>query len=84
MTYIKDIKVCIDCFHFSKPDKCTHPESSHINPVNGDRKYFYAITMRSSDMCGTEAKLFELSEVKQAENDIRRREFEEACRDAPF
>lgn len=86
MTYLKDIKLCIDCEFFGTPhgqrDRCLHPSRTMIHPVNGEELYPLAFSERtgiSEHNCGDKAKYFILNyDAAQ-----RRKEFEEASRDAP-
>jgi hypothetical protein len=87
MTYLKDIKLCVDCAFYGNPhgqrDRCVHPSVTTISLVTGKEDYPYAFAQRSSGLeqnCGQQAKLFVLNE----EAALRRAEHEEAMRDAPF
>lgn len=87
MTYLKDIKVCVDCAFYGNPhgqrDRCIHPSVTMISLVTGKEDYPYAFAQRSSGLeknCGEQARFFSPNE----EAIQRRKEFEEACRDSPF
>jgi hypothetical protein len=91
MTYLKDIKLCIDCAfygnHSGQRDRCINPAATMINPVNGEETYPLCISQRtgiSNKSCGSEAQFFILNKDALADRLQRRTEFEEACRDAPF
>ena len=87
MTYLKDIKVCVDCTFYGTPhgqrDRCLHPTMTKIDLVTGKEEYPYCYAQRQidhKDYCGHQGRFFALNE----EAALRRKEFEEACRDAPF
>jgi hypothetical protein len=91
MAYLKDIKLCIDCAfygnHQGQRDRCINPIATMINPVRGDEVYPLCISERTSisdNGCGNKAKNFVLNTDAAAEREIRRQQFEEAMRDAPF
>lgn len=91
MTYLKDIKLCIDCTFFGTPqghrDRCLNPKLTMINPVDGAEVYPLAFSERTGltdASCGSKAQFFVLNEDKAIEQEKKRQEFEEAMRDAPF
>lgn len=91
MTYLKDIKLCIDCTFFGTPhgqkDRCINPKFTGISMVTGQEDYPYCFAQRSSFKtadCGPDARFFVLNEDRQIEQEKRRKEFEEAMRDCPF
>ena len=91
MTYLKDIKLCIDCTFFGTPqgqrDRCLNPKLTAINLVTGAEEYPYCFAQRQvtgENFCGQEAKFFVLNEDQLIEQEKRRQEFEEAMRDCPF
>jgi hypothetical protein len=91
MAYLKDIKLCIDCtfygsFHGQR-DRCINPKTTIINPVNGEEVFPLCISERTSISdkgCGSKAQYFVLNTDAEAEREVRRQQFEEAMRDAPF
>lgn len=90
MTYLKDIKLCINCASYGNPhghrDRCLHPARTIIDPVRGEEVYPLCISERTSmsDLgCGSKAQYFVLNTDAEAEREMRRQEFEEAMRDAP-
>ena len=91
MTYLKDIKLCIDCAFFGTPqgqrDRCLNPKLTMINPVDGAEVYPLAFSERTGltdASCGSKARYFVLNEDQLIEQEKRRQEFEEAMRDCPF
>ena len=91
MTYLKDIKLCIDCAFFGTPqgqrDRCLHPQLTMINPVDGAEVYPLAFSERTGltdASCGSKARFFVLNEEMSIEREKKRQEFEEAMRDCPF
>ena len=91
MAYLKDIKLCIDCafygsFHGQR-DRCINPERTIVNPVNGEEVFPLCISERtaiSDKGCGDKAQYFVLNADAAAEREVRRQQFEEAMRGAPF
>jgi hypothetical protein len=85
MTYLKDLKLCVDCQFFDTPDKCLHKLSAYIEPVHGSTRFMYAMTMRGDpDLCGREATHFIHASDAHAERVKRAAEMEEAMRDSPI
>jgi len=91
MTYLKDIKLCIDCTFFGtshgQKDRCINPKFTGISMVTGQEDYPYCFAQRSSFRtadCGPDARFFVLNEEMSIEREKRRQEFEEAMRDCPF
>ena len=91
MTYLKDIKLCVDCDFYGTPqgqrDRCLHPSVTIISLVTGQEDYPYCFAQRQSTLpthCGAEARYFILNQEALADRIQRRKEFEEASRDAPF
>ncbi len=91
MTYLKDIKLCVDCVFFGTPqgqrDRCLNPAVTAINLVDGTEDYPYAFAQRRSyheAHCGSVGRFYVLNEDTQIAREKRRQEFEEAMRDAPF
>ena len=65
MTYLKDIKLCIDCQFFGTPagqrDRCIHPKTTLIHPVHGEEIYPLAFSERtgfSKTSCGNKAQFW--------------------------
>jgi hypothetical protein len=91
MAYLKDIKLCIDCAFYGNPhgqrDRCINPKTTIVNPVNGEEVFPLCISERTSISdkgCGNKAQYFVFSIDAAAEREVRRQQFEEAMRDAPF
>ena len=90
MTYLKDIKLCVNCRFYGTPrgerDRCLNPIRTTINPVHGDETYPLCISERTGlgqQSCGDKAKYFMLDEDAHKDRLQRLAEFEEAMRDAP-
>ena len=90
MTYLKDIKVCVDCTFFGTPhdqrDHCIHPKLTSIDLVTGKEEYSYCYAQRQSsgvNFCGNEGKLFVLNREAESDRLERLKELEEAMREAP-
>ena len=91
MTYLKDIKLCVDCTFFGTPhnlrDRCINPKLTTVNLVDGTEDYPYCFAQRRSyyeSHCGAGGRFWVLNEDTQIAREKRRQEFEEAMRDAPF
>jgi hypothetical protein len=91
MTYLKDIKLCVDCAFYGNQhgqrDRCINPEVTEVSMVTGKEDYPYCFAQRQSYRlgdCGQSARFFVLNEDRQIEQEKRRQEFEEAMRDCPF
>ena len=91
MTYLKDIKLCIDCTFFGTPegqrDRCLNPAVTSIDPVYGDELYPLAFVQRTSDSakdCGDRAQFWQHGEETAIAREKARQQFEEAMRDCPF
>jgi hypothetical protein len=52
MTYLKDIKLCVDCVFFGTPhgqrDRCLNPSVTHLDLVHGTEIYPLAFVQRTS------------------------------------
>jgi hypothetical protein len=90
MTYLKDIKVCVDCTFYGTPhgqrDRCIHPKLTSIDLVTGKEEYSYCYAQRQSsgvNFCGNEGKLFVLNREAESDRLERLKELEEAMREAP-
>lgn len=90
MTYIKDIKLCVDCAfygnHVGQRDKCIHPKLTTIDLVTGGQNYSYCYAERRTnlpDHCGEQARFFVLNADAEQDRLQRLAELEEAMRDAP-
>ena len=91
MTYLKDIKLCIDCAFFGTPqgerDRCLNPKVTGINLVDGSEVYPLAFVQRTSHSekdCGDKGRHWIHNEESSIAREKRRQEFEEAMRDCPF
>ena len=91
MTYLKDIKLCVDCEFYGTPhgqrDRCLNPLLTTISLVTGTEDYPYCFAQRQSQVgghCGKDGRYFILNYDAQADREQRRKEFEEASKDAPF
>ena len=91
MTYLKDIKLCVECKfygnHVGQKDRCVHPALTTTSLVTGAEDYPYCFAQRQSrdgNHCGYAARYWVLDEDSAAEQERKRQEFEEAMRDAPF
>lgn len=91
MTYLKDIKLCVDCTFFGTPqgqrDRCLNPKLTTVNLVDGGEEYPYCYAQRRGyheTHCGSVGRYWVLDEDSAAEQERKRQEFEEAMRDAPF
>jgi hypothetical protein len=91
MTYLKDIKLCVDCVFFGTPqnerDRCLNPTVTGINKVDGSEMYPLAFSQRTSHSekdCGDKGKYWIHSEESSVAREKARQEFEEAMRDCPF
>ena len=91
MTYLKDIKLCVDCEFYGTPhghqDRCLNPRVTAVSLVDGKEDYPYCFIERRTELdghCGSEGRFFILNYDAQMEREQRRKEFEEACKDAPF
>lgn len=90
MTYLKDIKLCVDCFFYGTPhnqrDRCLHPKLTTVNLVTGNAEFPYCYAERSTQLpnrCGDKATLFVLNNEAEMERLERLKELEEAMREAP-
>ena len=91
MAYLKDIKLCVDCEFYGTPhghrDRCLNPKLTVINPVDGKEEYPLCYSERTSwnpKSCGNDGQFYILNYDAQMEREQRRKEFEEASKDAPF
>jgi hypothetical protein len=91
MTYLKDIKLCVECAfygnHQGQRDRCVHPALTTTSLVTGAEDYPYCFAQRQSplaDHCGARGAYWVLHEESAAEREKKRQEFEEAMRDSPF
>ena len=91
MAYLKDVKLCIDCNFYGTPhgqrDRCINPKVTIVSLVTGEEDFPYCFAERqgeSENHCGSQARFFVLNTEAAAEREIRRQQFEEAMRDAPF
>jgi len=90
MTYLKDIKVCVDCTFYGTPhgqrDRCINPKLTSIDLVTGKEEYPYCYSERRTqlpDRCGDKATLFVLNSEAERNRLERLKELEEAMREAP-
>jgi hypothetical protein len=90
MTYLKDIKVCVDCTFFGTPhgqrDRCIHPKLTTVDLVTGNAEFPYCHAERRTqlpDHCGDKATLFVLNREAESDRLERLKELEEAMREAP-
>ena len=91
MTYLKDIKLCINCQFYGnqhgQKDRCINPKVTVIDLVDGKEEYPYCYAQRKvtweGKTCGEKGDFYVPSEDAVAQ-EMRRQEFEEAMRDAPF
>lgn len=91
MAYLKDVKLCVDCTFYGNPygqrDRCVNPKTTIISLVTGEEDFPYCFAERQGESehhCGAQARFFNLNTDAAAEREMRRQEFEEAMRDAPF
>jgi hypothetical protein len=90
MTYLKDIKVCVDCTFFGTPhgqrDRCIHPKLTTVDLVTGNAEFPYCYAERRTqlpDRCGDKATLFVLNSEAERSRLERLKELEEVMREAP-
>ncbi len=90
MTYLKDIKVCVDCTFYGTPhgqrDRCIHPKLTTVDLVTGNAEFPYCHAERRTqlpDHCGDKATLFVLNREAESDRLERLKELEEAMREAP-
>ena len=90
MTYLKDIKVCVDCTFFGTPhgqrDRCIHPKLTTVDLVTGNAEFPYCHAERRTQLpnhCGDKATLFVLNSEAESDRLERLKELEEAMREAP-
>jgi hypothetical protein len=90
MTYLKDIKVCVDCVFYGTPvgqrDRCIHPKLTFVDLVTGNAEFPYCHAERRTqlpDRCGEKATLFFLNKEAEADRLGRLKELEEVMREAP-
>ena len=90
MTYLKDIKVCVDCTFFGTPhgqrDRCIHPKLTTVDLVTGNAEFPYCHAERRTQLpnhCGDKATLFVLNSKAESDRLERLKELEEAMREAP-
>ena len=49
------MKLCKDCKHYRAADqKCTHESAIKVDPVSGERGFFYAISQRMAFAAATD------------------------------
>ena len=91
MTYLKDIKLCVDCTFFGTPhgqrDRCLNPKLTTVNLVDGTEDYPYCFAQRrsySETLCATVGRFWVLNEDTQIAKEKRSQEFEEEMLDCPF
>ena len=91
MTYLKDIKLCIDCQFYGnqhgEKDRCINPRFTKIDLVTGEEEYPYAYTQRKMDYdgyCTPKGLFFVLNADALRDRLQRLAEFEEVMKDAPF
>ena len=90
MTYLKDIKLCVNCTFYGTPhnhrDRCINPVRTVIDPVHGHETYPLCISERTSMSqlgCGNKGQYFMLDEDAHKDRLQRLAELEEIMRDAP-
>jgi hypothetical protein len=90
MTYLKDIKVCVDCTFYGTPhgqrDRCIHPKLTTVDLVTGNAEFPYCYAERRTqlpDRCGDKATLFVLNSEAERSRLERLKELEEVMREAP-
>jgi hypothetical protein len=90
MTYLKDIKVCVDCTFYGTPhgqrDRCIHPKLTTVDLVTGNAEFPYCHAERRTQLpnhCGDKASLFVLNREAESDRLERLKELEEAMREAP-
>ena len=90
MTYLKDIKVCVDCTFFGTPhgqrDRCIHPKLTTVDLVTGNAEFPYCHAERRTQLpnhCGDKATLFVLNREAESDRLERLKELEEVMREAP-
>ncbi len=91
MTYLKDIKLCVDCYFYGnehgQKDRCINPVTTQVSLVTGKEEFPYCFAQRQSFRdgdCGPKAIYFVLHTENQISREKARQEFEEAMRDSPF
>lgn len=90
MTYLKDIKLCVDCSFYGTPhnqrDRCINPKLTSIDLVTGKEEYPYCYAERRTnlpDRCGEKALYF-VKDIDALRDRLQRNaELEEAMREAP-
>jgi len=90
MTYLKDIKLCVDCFFYGTPhgqrDRCVHPKLTTVDLVTGNAEFPYCYAERRTTLpnhCGEKATLFFLNREAESDRLGRLKELEEVMREAP-
>jgi hypothetical protein len=90
MTYLKDIKLCVNCTFYGTPqgqrDRCINPSRTVIDPVKGGEIYPLCISERTSisaQGCGNKAQYFVLDTDAEQDRLQRLAELDEVMRDAP-
>ena len=90
MTYLKDIKLCVDCAFYGNSvgqrDKCIHPKLTTIDLVTGKEDHPYCYSERRTtltDHCGTVGQFFVLNADAERDRLQRLAELDEVMRDAP-
>ena len=90
MTYLKDIKLCVDCSFYGTPhnqrDRCINPKLTSIDLVTGKEEYPYCYSERRTQLpnhCGEKATLFDLNSEAERNRLERLKELEEVMREAP-
>jgi hypothetical protein len=91
MTYLKDIKLCVDCAFYGnshgQKDRCINPEVTEISRVTGKEDYPYCFAQRQSyrlNDCGESARFFVLNEEMSIDRARKQKELDEVMRDCPF
>jgi hypothetical protein len=91
MTYLKDIKLCVECNsygnHYGQRDRCVHPAVTTTSLVTGTEDYPWCFSQRNSMLeshCGSVGRYWTLHEDSAIHREKKRQEFEEAMRDCPF
>ena len=90
MTYLKDIKLCVDCSFYGTPhnqrDRCINPKLTSIDLVTGKEEYPYCYSERRTQLpnhCGEKAIFFHADVDAERSRMERLNELEEAMREAP-
>ena len=90
MTYLKDIKLCVDCSFYGTPhnqrDRCINPKLTSIDLVTGKEEYPYCYSERRTQLpnhCGEKAIFFHADVDAERTRMERLNELEEAMREAP-